>query len=105
MSKPEVSRGKVNQGWPLRRYIWETVRIAEAAPAVERIAVSTELLPEPWPTINYILGGPTDDQYQSKRQKKRLLPAATVLARINIIHTLDNSRAVQLINGPIFFPH
>ena len=88
----------------LRRYIRETVRIAEAAPTVERIAVDAELLPEPRPTINYILGGPTDDQYQSKGQKKRLLRAATVRAQINTIHTLDNSRAVQPINGPIFFP-
>ena len=47
----------------LRRYIWEAVRVAEAAPAVKRIADGAKLLPEPWPTINNILGGPVDDQY------------------------------------------
>ena len=47
----------------LMRYVREMVRKADAAPVVERIAVSTELLPKPRPTINYILGGPIDDQY------------------------------------------
>ena len=51
----------------LKRCIQEKVHVAEAAPAVERIAVGVELLPEPRPTINYILGSPTEDQYQSKR--------------------------------------
>ena len=50
-----------------RRYVWETASGAEAAPTIERIAASTKLPPEPRPTINYILGGPTNDQYQSKR--------------------------------------
>ena len=57
----------------LRRYVREMARGAEAAPAVERITASVELSPEPRPTINYILGGPIDDQYQSKHQKRRLL--------------------------------
>ena len=88
----------------LRRYIRETVRKAEAAPAVERIIANAELPLEPRLTINYILGGPTDNQYQSKRQKKRLLHAATVQARVNTIHALDRSRTIQPIEGPISFP-
>ena len=88
----------------LRIYIQEAVRVAKAALAVEIIAASTELPPEPRPTINYILGGPADDQYQSKRQKKRLLCAATVQARINTIHSPDSSRAFQPIDDPISFP-
>ena len=88
----------------LRRYIRETVRKAEAAPAVERIIANAELPLEPRLTINYILGGPTDNQYQSKRQKKRLLRAATVQARVNTIHALDRSRTIQPIEGPISFP-
>ena len=77
---------------------------AEVALAVERIVVRVELLPEPRPTINYILGGLIDDQYQSKHQMKRLLRAATVQARVNIIHVLNSSRAIQLIDDPISFP-
>ena len=88
----------------LRRYVWETIRGAEEAPAFERIAASAELLPEPRPTINYILGGPVDDQYQSKCQKTRLLRAATAQARVNTIHIPNSSRAIQPIDGPIYFP-
>ena len=65
MSKPEIYGGNVNQAGHLRRYVRDTFRRAKVASAVERIAASTELPPKPWPTINYILGGPTDDQYQS----------------------------------------
>ena len=54
--------------------------MVEAAPSVERIAADAELPPEPRPTINYILGGPANDQYHSKRQKKRLLRSTTVQA-------------------------
>ena len=74
----------------LRRYVRETVR--------------RELPPKPRPTINYILGGPVDDQYQSKHQKRRLLRAATARARVNTIHVPDSSRAIQPIDGPISFP-
>ena len=88
----------------LRRYIRETVCVAKAAPVVERIAAGAELLLEPRLTINYILGGPADDQYQFKSEKKRLLLAATVRAMINTIHAPDSSRAVQSIDDPISFP-
>ena len=70
---------------------------------VERIAASAELPPEPWPTINYILGNPVDDQYQSKRQKRRLLREATTQAWVNTIHILVSSRAIQPIDVPISF--
>ena len=71
---------------------------------VKRIATTVEFPPEPRPTINYILGGPVYDQYQSKCQKKRLLRAATIRARVNTIHIPYSSRAVQPIDGPISFP-
>ena len=57
----------------LRGYIWDPARRAETAPAIERIMASSKLPSEPQPTINYILGGPTDDLYQSKHQRKKLL--------------------------------
>ena len=86
------------------RYIREMVRVAKATLTIERITAGTELLLEPRPTINYILGGPADNQYQSKSQKKRLLSAATVRARINTIQAPDSSRTVQSIYDPISFP-
>ena len=88
----------------LRRYVWETVRGNEAAHAVERIAASAKLPPEPQPTINYILGSPTNDQYQSKLQKKRLLRATKVRAQVNTIHVPDSSRVIQLTDDLISFP-
>ena len=77
---------------------------AKTAPTVERIEASSELPFESLPTINYILGGPVDDQYQSKRQRRKLLLAATIQARVNIINTLDSCKAIQPVDGPISFP-
>ena len=65
----------------LRRYIRELTRKVETAPVVERIVASSKLPSKPRPTINYILGSPIDDQYQSKCQRRKLLRAATVRAR------------------------
>ena len=88
----------------LKRYIRDSARPIEATPIAERIMASSELPSEPWPTINYILGGPVDDQYQSNRQSKKLLRAATVRARVNTISTPDNSRVIQSVDDPISFP-
>ena len=54
--------------------------------------------------MNYILGSPTDDQYQSSRQRKKLLGAAIVRARVNTISTPDNNEAIQPTDDPISFP-
>ena len=104
MSNSEVPSGETNLVGHLRRYIWEPACPAKTAPVAERIAASSELPSEPRPTINYILGGPADDQYQSKRQREKLLRTATVRARVNIISTSNNGRAIQPLNGPISFP-
>ena len=88
----------------LRGYIREPADRAETALAVERIEASSELPSKPWPTINYILGGPVNDLYQSNRQKRKLLQEATVQTRVNTINTPDNSRAMQPVDGPISFP-
>ena len=88
----------------LRRYIRESARSAETALVAERIMASLELLSEPRPTINYILGGLDNDQYQSKRQRKKLLLAATVRDRVNTISTPDSGRAIRPLDGSISFP-
>ena len=59
---------------------------------------------KPRPTINYILGGLSDDQYQSKRQQKKLLRAATVKARVNAIQTGGGREETKPIDNPISFP-
>ena len=87
-----------------RRYIREPTDRAKTPPAVERVVAGTELPSEPQPTINYILGGPTDDQYQSKRKRRKMLRAAIVRARVNTISTPDSGTPIQPVDGPIFFP-
>ena len=88
----------------LRGYIQEPARRAKIAPAVERIAASLELPSEPQPTINYILGGPAYNLYQSKHKRRRLLQVATVRARVNTLSTLGNSRAIQPVGDLISCP-
>ena len=87
----------------LRRFIREPPRGTESTPSTDKVIIATELTSEPRPTINFVLGGPVDDQYQSKKQRRRMLRAASVRARVNTINTSESSTLVQLIDGPISF--
>ena len=89
----------------LRRFIREPPHGTESATATDKAIVATELTLEPRPTINFVLGGPVDDQYQSKKQRRKMLRAALVRARVNTINTLEGNTLVQPIDGPISFPH
>ena len=71
----------------LRRYIREVDHEEESAPTAGRITTGVAALPESRPAINSILGGLLDDQYQAKRQQKKLIRAATVKAQLNDVHT------------------
>ena len=51
----------------IRRYLREVDQEEESGQPTGRIKASPAAPPEPRPTINYILGGLVDDQYQSKR--------------------------------------
>ena len=88
----------------LRRFILEPTRTVETAPASNRAVVAYEHSSEPRPTINFILGGPVDDGYQSKRQRRKMLRAASIRARINTINTRESSTTLQPINGLISIP-
>ena len=74
------------------------------APSADKAIAATKHPSESQPTINFLLGGLIDDQYQSKRQRQKILRAALVKARVNTISTPESSTMVQPINGPIFFP-
>ena len=52
----------------LRRYVREVDRRAESRPPTDRTTIGTAVPLESKLAINYILGGPSNDQYQSKRQ-------------------------------------
>ena len=63
-----------------RSYIRELTRGTETAPTDDRAIASAEHPSQPRPTINFILGGPADDQYQSKRHRRKMLSATSVKA-------------------------
>ena len=88
----------------LERYMREVDRDKGSTPTVGKITTSVVTPPKPKPVINYILGGPFEDQYQSKHQQKELLRAATVKARVNVVHTSGSREETKPIDGPISFP-
>ena len=71
----------------LKRYLTEVDQGVESGQPTSRITASPAAPSKPKPTINYILGGPTDDQYQLRRQQKKLVRATTVKAKVNVVNT------------------
>ena len=88
----------------LRRYIREIDHGVESGQVVDRVTTDEAVLSESRPTINYILGSPSDDQYQSKRQQKKPLRVITVRAKVNAIHKEGKHEETKPIDGPISFP-
>ena len=88
----------------LRWYLREPTRGATVVPTTDRAIVEIEHAPEPRPTINFILRGPADKQYQSQKQRRRMIRAASIRARVNVISNLGNVPAVLPVDGPISFP-
>ena len=88
----------------LRRYILEPSGGLAAAPTAGRVVVDTEHASGSRPAINFILGRPLDGQYQSKKQRRQMLRAASVRARVNTVSTRENTTVAQPIDGPISFP-
>ena len=87
----------------LIRYIKELYHRVESGHAADRITPSMAAPSESRPTINYILGSPSNDQYQSKRQQKKLLRSATVRAWVNNVHAEGRHEETKPIDGPISF--
>ena len=88
----------------LRRYIREPINGVAAAPTVDTVIVGTEHASGPRQAINFILGGPADSQYQSKKQRRKMLRTASARARVNTVSTQENIIIVQPVDGPISFP-
>ena len=88
----------------LRRYIIEIDHMVESRQAADIVTIVMAEPLESRPAINYILGRPFDDHYQSKRQKKKFLRAATIKAKINAIHAEGRYEETKLIDDPISFP-
>ena len=88
----------------LRRYVRELDHEVESGQVANRITADMTTQIKSRLTINYILGGPSDDQYQSKHQQNKLLRVATVKARVNAIHMERRHEEAKQIDGPISFP-
>ena len=88
----------------LRRYIREPTCEVVVAPTADRVVVDIEHASGSLPAINFILGGPTDNRYKSKKQRRKMLRAASVIARVNTVSTRENITTVQSVDGPISFP-
>ena len=88
----------------LRRYLWEPTHGATTAPTSDRVVADTEHASGPRPTINFILGGPADSQYQSKKHRRKMLWAASVRAKVNTVSNWGDITAVLSVDGPISFP-
>ena len=88
----------------LRKYIREIDQGAEPRQVADRITTGAVASPKSRPAINYILGGPSDDRYQSKLQQKKLLRAAIIKVRVNTTHTEGICAETKPIDGPISFP-
>ena len=88
----------------LRRYLREPNRGATVTPTADRAIAEIEHAPELRPTINFVLGGPADSQYQSKKQRRRMIRAASIRARVNVISNRGDVFTVLPMDGPISFP-
>ena len=82
----------------------EPTRGTTAAPTADRAIVDIEHASEPRPIINFILRGPADSQYQSKKQQRRMLRAASIRARVNTVNDQGDVTSVLPVDGPISFP-
>ena len=60
--------------------------------------------PAPKAVINYINGGPSDEEYDSKRKRQKLLRAASVRECVNSIQPGIIGGGLRSIDGTIVFP-
>ena len=74
------------------------------APTADRVVVDTEHASGPRSAINFILGGPVDSQYQSKKERRKMLKTTSVRARVNTVSTRENTTTTQPVDSPISFP-
>ena len=70
----------------LRRYIRELTRGVAVALTSDKVVVDIKHASGPRSTINFILGGLANSQYQSKKQRIKMLRAASVRARVNTVN-------------------
>ena len=88
----------------LRRNLREQTSGAIAAHIADRVVADAKHASGTRPTINFILGRPTDSQYRSKKQRRKMVRAASVRNRINSISTQGDTTVVLPVDDPISLP-
>ena len=88
----------------LIRYLREPTRGATATTTAGGAVAEIEHAPGPRSTINFILGGLADNQYQSKKQRRRMLRTASVRAIVDTINNRGDVPTALPMDGPISFP-
>ena len=86
----------------LKQYLRSDARVRDTSrnhnSGTSRIPVALKAV------INYIHGGPVDEEYDSKRKRQRLLRAASVRERVNSIRPGIAGGSPRPIDGTIVFP-
>ncbi|RVW76099.1 hypothetical protein CK203_049153 [Vitis vinifera] len=82
MQEPPVSGREAHQGRHLKQYL----RSDTERKSLPNITILEPQGPSrPKAVINYINGGPSDEEYDSRRKRQKLLRAASIRERINSI--------------------
>ncbi|XP_034697238.1 uncharacterized protein LOC117923099 [Vitis riparia] len=86
----------------LKQYLRSDARVRDTPRNCD--SETPRILIAPKAIINYIHGGPLDEEYDSKRKRQRLLRAASVRERVNSIRPGITGRGPRPIDGTIIFP-
>ena len=85
----------------LKQYIRSKARVKDTPRNRDSGTSRTPVAPKA--VINYIHGGPLDEEYNSKRNRQRLLRATSVRERVNSIRPGITGESARPINGIIVF--
>ncbi|RVX21473.1 hypothetical protein CK203_002115 [Vitis vinifera] len=81
-----------------------SAQILEEGTYLNIITLGPEGPVAPKAVINYINGGPSDEEYDSRRKRQKLLRAASIRERINSIRPGLTGEGPRPIDGTIIFP-
>ena len=93
---------KVIKARHLKQYLRSDARVRDSSR--DHNSRTSRIPAAPKAVINYINGGPLDEEYDSKRKRQRLLQAASVRERVNSIRPGIASGGSWPIDGTIIFP-
>ncbi|XP_010662295.1 uncharacterized protein LOC104882067 [Vitis vinifera] len=86
----------------LKQYLLSNVRVRDTSR--NHNSGTSKIPAAPKAAINYIHGGPLDEEYDSRRKRQRLLQAASVRERVNSIRPGIAGEGPRPIDGTIVFP-